>query len=314
MFKPATRKKVKLKLALTGPSGSGKTYGSLLIASGMGGKIAVIDTERGSASLYSDLVKFDVLELTPPFSPAKYIEAILAAEKAGYDVLVIDSLSHAWVGEGGIIERVENSAAASKTGNSFQAWGKVGTPEYNKLINAVVGANMHVIATMRSKTAYEVVENEKGKKCPKKIGLAPVQRDGTEFEFTIVFDLSVDGHYSSCSKNRTSLFGDDMSFVITEKTGRDILQWTQQGEEIYEPSYEQKIKEHLLKEIPEADSTEKLNLIYHRAKAEIKSHDYLKEIVAACAKRKEEVNSICFRFGELGKISDSEINDCEDDK
>ena len=103
MFKKAERKRAKLRLALSGPSGSGKTYGALQIAKGLGGKIAVLDTERGSASLYSDTVDFDVVELGPPYEPERFIEVMDAAAKAGYEVLIIDSITHEWKGAGGIL-------------------------------------------------------------------------------------------------------------------------------------------------------------------------------------------------------------------
>src|SRR5687767_9200516 len=103
-FSKAQRKQAKLRLAIAGPAGSGKTWGALEIARGLGGRIAVIDTERGSASLYSERVEFDSLDLGPPFTSERYIEAIRSAEKAGYDILLIDSITHEWNGSGGCCE------------------------------------------------------------------------------------------------------------------------------------------------------------------------------------------------------------------
>lgn len=222
MFKKAERKQSKLRLALIGPSGSGKTYSSLLIANGLGGSIALIDTETGSGSLYADLCDYDVAELAPPFTPEKYISAIKEAEKAGYDVVVIDSLSHAWAGQGGILEFVDKATQAQK--NNFAAW-REASPKHNALVDAMLQASCHLIGTMRSKTAWEVQKDERtGKTKPVKIGLAPVQRDGLEYEFTTVIELSVDGHIASASKDRTSLL-DGQYFVPSVKTGEALRAW-----------------------------------------------------------------------------------------
>ena len=136
LFKKAVKSRSKLRLALIGPSGSGKTYSALAIAAGLGSNIAVIDTEHGSASKYADLFNFDVLELGS-YSPEKYVEALKAAAAAGYDVVVIDSLSHAWMGKDGALEMVDRAAARSKSGNSFGAWREV-TPQHNEIGRAHV--------------------------------------------------------------------------------------------------------------------------------------------------------------------------------
>jgi hypothetical protein len=120
-FTKATRKKSKLRIALSGPSGAGKTMGALLIAKGIGGKIAVIDTERGSASMYAHITDYDTLEMTPPFSPERFVEAINTAEAAGYDIVIIDSMTHEWNGTGGVLEIVDLAAKASRSGNSYNA-------------------------------------------------------------------------------------------------------------------------------------------------------------------------------------------------
>lgn len=149
MFKKAERKQAKLRLALAGPSGSGKTYSALLIAKGLGGKIAVLDTEKGSASLYADLVDFDVVDLMAPFTPERYIDVITAAEAAGYDTLVIDSYSHEWTGPGGCLEANEALAHSKFRGNTWAAWNET-TPRHRKLTNKILGSSMHIICTMRS--------------------------------------------------------------------------------------------------------------------------------------------------------------------
>jgi len=192
MFEKATKKQSRLRLALVGPSGSGKTYSALAIASGLGSRIAVVDTERGSASKYAGIFKsFDTLQLET-FHPQRYVDAIHEAEKAGYEILIIDSLSHAWIGREGALDLVDAAARRSKTGNSFNAWRDV-TPLQNALIDAILGAKLHVIATMRSKQEYVLEKDDRtGKMVPRKVGLAPVQREGVEFEFDVVGEMSPD--------------------------------------------------------------------------------------------------------------------------
>lgn len=152
-FRKAERKKAKLRLGITGPAGSGKTYSALLIAFGLGGRIAMIDTENGSGDLYANLGDYDICAITAPYDVRKYLTLIDEAEKAGYDTIIIDSLSHAWSGEGGLLDMQGRIAAASRSGNSYAAWRQV-TPWHNKLIDAMLSSSCHIIATMRSKTEY----------------------------------------------------------------------------------------------------------------------------------------------------------------
>lgn len=227
-FTKAKRKKSKLRLALTGPSGSGKTWGALQIAKGLGGKIACIDTEKGSASLYEHIVDFDVLELSAPFTPERYIAAINAAEKAGYDVLIIDSASHEWSGSGGMLDINEEIARARYKGNTWSAWSDT-TPRHRAFLDAMLQSNMHIIATGRSKTETAQTENA-GKKSVVKLGMKTEQRDGFEYEFTVVLDIIHDGHFAVASKDRTGLFTGDTK-KITEETGKTLLAWLDKGEE-----------------------------------------------------------------------------------
>lgn len=203
-FAKATKAKSRLRLALFGPTGSGKTYTALRIAEPIalarGGRIAVIDSEAGSASKYGDIFDFDTLTLDS-FSPLTYVDAIHAAEDAGYAVIIIDSLSHAWMGKDGALEQVDRFAARSQSGNKFTAWRDV-TPMHNEMIEAMLRCSADLIATMRVKMEY-VMEEVNGKKVPRKIGLQPVQRDGMEYEFDIVADLDVD-HVLTVSKSRCS--------------------------------------------------------------------------------------------------------------
>ena len=233
MFKKAERKKAKLRLALSGTSGSGKTYGALQIAKGIGGKVAVLDTERGSASLYADMMDFDVVELGPPYEPERFIEVMDAAAKAGYDILIIDSITHEWKGAGGMLEIVDNIARAKFRGNSYAAWNE-GDKRHRRFIDAMLHSPLHIIVTMRSKAVY--VEGERnGKKTIEKQGAAPEQRDGIEYEFTAVLDLTVDGNLAVKSKDRTRLFNDP--FRITEETGRKLRDWLESGADLPEPSF-----------------------------------------------------------------------------
>lgn len=226
-FKRAERKKAKLRLAMCAPSGAGKTYSALKIAQGMGGKIAMIDTEHGSGELYADLCEYDVLQLCEPYTPKKYIQAINAAEQAGYDTIIIDSLSHAWAGAGGLLEEVDKRSKGK--GNNFAAWRDI-TPQHNMLVNAMLNSPSHIIATMRSKVAYELQQNDKGRMAPVKMGMAPVQREGMDYEFTVVFDLSIEGHYATASKDRTSLF-DGQTFIPSHETGEQLIEWLNTGAE-----------------------------------------------------------------------------------
>jgi KaiC/GvpD/RAD55 family RecA-like ATPase len=182
-FVRATKFAAKLKLAFIGPAGSGKTYSALAVgchlAKLIGTRVAVIDSERGSASLYAGDFDFDVLELAS-FSPMAYVEAIKDAEKEGYGVIIVDSLSHAWTGKEGALAQVDQ-AAKREQGNTFAAWRHV-TPMHNMMVDALVSSTSHLIATMRVKTEYVLEKNERtGKTAPRKVGMQPVQRDGLEY-------------------------------------------------------------------------------------------------------------------------------------
>ena len=186
-----------MRLALQGASGSGKTYSSLLIAHGMTSdwsKIAVIDTENGSADLYAHLGAYNVLSLSEPYNPEKYIDAIGICESAGMEVIIIDSISHCW--------DYLLDFHANLQGNSFANWAKV-TPRQNAFIQRILNSSCHVICTMRSKQEY-VLNERNGKMIPEKVGLKAVQRDNVDYEFTIVFDVNMK-HYALASKDRTEL-------------------------------------------------------------------------------------------------------------
>jgi hypothetical protein len=277
MFHKAERKQAKLRLALAAPSGAGKTYSALLLAKGLGGKIAVLDTESGSASLYADLVEFDVVELCAPFTPERYIDVITAAEKAGYDTLIIDSYSHEWTGSGGCLEANEQLAHSKFKGNTWAAWNET-TPRHRKLTNKILGSSMHIICTMRSKT--ETVQGE-GKKIIK-LGMKSEQRDGSDYEFTVVLDVSHDSHEASASKDRTKLFTGYE--VIGEHTGKMLLEWLNSGTSAADQLLD------LMPAIKSAATMDELQGAYSAAYSIARGNDALTaSVVAAKDKRKEQL-------------------------
>ena len=221
-FKKATKAAAKLRLGLIGPAGSGKTMTALRVAHGLGGRVAVIDTERGSASLYSGErgLDFDVLELDS-YEAEKFIQAIGQAEAEGYDVLIIDSLSHAWAGKGGILEFVDKAAKRSG-GGSFSGW-RDATPLHNQLVDAILGAKLHVICTLRSKVEH-VIEQVNGRTQVRKVGLQPVQRDGLEYEFTVVGDVTQD-HELIVTKTRAAWLKDQIVREAGEDLGKQLAAW-----------------------------------------------------------------------------------------
>ncbi|MDQ3813244.1 MAG: ATP-binding protein [Armatimonadota bacterium] len=217
-FQKATKKSARLRMALIGVAGSGKTFTALNIAQHLGGPVALIDTERGSASKYSDVFEFDVLELET-FSPQTYIDAIKAAEEAGYNVLIIDSLSHAWTGKEGALDQVTRVTKRSQSGNTFAAWRDV-TPMHNMMVDTIIGARLHIIATMRAKTEYVQEKNDKtGKISVRKVGMAPIQRDGLEYEFDVVADLDQDNNLIVGKTRCPAIAG-----AVFPKAGRDVAQ------------------------------------------------------------------------------------------
>jgi hypothetical protein len=220
-IRKSQRRKAKMKMALQGPSGSGKTYSSLVLAYGMcqdWSKITVIDTENNSSDLYSHLGDYNVLPLAAPFTPERYIQAIEVCEKAGSEVIIIDSITHEW----------ENLLEfhSSLPGNSFTNWSKV-TPRHKAFVQKILQSPAHVIATIRTKQDY-VLSEKNGKQIPEKVGLKAVTRDGVDYEFTIVLDIDMK-HNAASSKDRTGLFSDKPPFSISEETGKTIMEWCSQG-------------------------------------------------------------------------------------
>lgn len=222
-LKKAERKQVKLRLNLSAPSGAGKTMSALRMAKGLVGdwsRIAVLDTENGSASLYSHLGAFNTIELTPPFTPESYIEALNICAKAGMECVIVDSSSHEWAC---LLEQNQTLADASFRGNTWAAWSKT-TPRHDKFLSAILHAPFHVITCTRSKT--ETIQE--GRKV-KKIGMKDEQRSGWEYELTVSLEIDRDTHMATPSKDRTNLFEGKQPFIITEDTGAEILDWCNTG-------------------------------------------------------------------------------------
>ena len=229
MFTKAEKSKALLRAAMFGPSGSGKTYSALAIASGIAkeikSRIAVIDTERGSAAKYADRFDFDTVELNKT-RIENYVEMFDAAAKAGYKVLVIDSMSHAWQE---LLEEIEQMAKAKYGGNTFRAWGE-GTPKQREFVDALLRYPGHIIATMRSKTEYIVEDNGKGKMAPRKVGLAPEQGKGIEYEFDVLFELSFE-HTAHVTKDRTGKYQDKYIEKPGVDFGVELVKWLNEGKD-----------------------------------------------------------------------------------
>jgi hypothetical protein len=227
VFQKATVYQGRLRLGLVGPAGSGKSMTALKVATALGGRVAVVDTERGSASKYANDFDFDVLELTS-FAPQTYVAAIHAAEEAGYTVLVLDSLSHAWSGKDGALEMVDRAAKRSQSGNNFGAWRDV-TPHHNAMVDAILGSSCHIIATMRAKTEYVQERDERtGKTTVRKIGLAPIQRQDMDFEFDVCGDLDHE-HTLIVTKSRCSALTDAIIPLPGAELAETLRTWLGQG-------------------------------------------------------------------------------------
>jgi hypothetical protein len=227
----AKRHQVKLRLGLSGASGFGKSYSALLLAFGITNdwsKIAIIDTENGSASLYSHLGNYNVLTLEEPYSPERYIEAIKTCEKAdSIEVIIIDSITHEWNGKGGCLQIHE------QLGGRFQDWAKL-TPRHQGFIDAILNSRCHVITTVRKKIDYSLDKDSNGKTRVVKHGLKDVTREGFSYELTVEFELINDQHLCKASKDRTGLFMDKPEFVINASTGKKLIAWCNQGVSIDE--------------------------------------------------------------------------------
>lgn len=225
-LRKATRTKAKIRLGLSAVSGGGKTYSALLIAYGIckdWSKVAIIDTENNSADLYSDLGDYNVLELSAPYSPERYISAIKDCENAGMEVIIIDSITHEWDGKGGCLQIQE------QLGGKYQDWAKV-TPRHQAFLDSILQSKCHIITTVRRKQDYEMSKSGDGKLKVEKAGLKEITREGFEYELTLNLELDV-RHNATASKDRTGLFIDKPAFIPSIQTGEMIADWCNTGEE-----------------------------------------------------------------------------------
>lgn len=256
-LRQSERKRAKIKMALQGSAGSGKTYSSLLLAQGLTNgdfsKVAIIDTENGSADLYAHLGNYNVLSLQTPFTPQKYVEAIEVCEKAGMEVIILDSISHCW----DYLLDYHSSLA----GNSFTNWAKI-KPLEKLFIDKILQSNAHVIATMRTKQDY-VLNQKDGKFIPEKVGLKAVQRDGLDFEFTLVFDVDIK-HFAVASKDRTEIFMDKPEFKISTETGKKILDWCNSGKQDNPDNPKELSEQEVYSEIQMCNSVSELLALYKK--------------------------------------------------
>lgn len=278
-LRKATRKKAKIRLGLSAVSGGGKTYSAILIAKGLTGdlsKVAIIDTENGSADLYAHLGDFNVLPLTPPYAPERYVEAIHACEKAGMEVIIVDSITHEWDGKGGCLEIVD------QLGGKYQDWAKV-TPRHQAFLEAILHSPCHIITTVRRKQDYEMTKDNAGKVKVEKGGLREITREGFEYELTVNLELDTN-HNATASKDRTGLFMGKPAFVPDEATGVLIARWCEQGEEDFnalKPGSEWYTK-------VEACATHKdLVELYQKNKMEVDANPVLQQLIA---NRRNQIN------------------------
>lgn len=282
----ATRTKAKLRIGIAGASGSGKTYSALKLAAGLTSwdKIALIDTENGSGHLYADLGEYSVFELKAPYTPANYRKAIKECEEAGMEVIIIDSVTHVWKGEGGLLEYNAN------LGGKFQDWAKT-NPLYQQFLQAILQSPAHIITTVRKKTAYAMIQ-EGGKSKVEKMGLDDEIRDGFEYELTIAFNLN-HAHLAEASKDRTGLFVDQPETRIDENTGKALLDWSQQGSEKIPPTPDQIKYLHTLLSKKGADKSELL-AYYEVESSKDLSYQQIEEAIKILQKRpdKDEADTV----------------------
>jgi len=265
-LRKATRQKAKIRLGLSAVSGGGKTYSALTIAKGIAGdwdKVAIIDSENSSADLYAHLGDYNVLPIAAPFTPEKYIEAIKECEKAGMEVIIVDSITHEWDGKGGCLEIVES------LGGKYQDWAKV-TPRHQAFIDAIVQSPCHIITTVRRKQDYEMVKDGNGKVKVEKGGLREITREGFEYELTINLELNT-SHHASASKDRTGLFTGKALFVPTEQTGELIRNWCEQGEDV---------GTEWLQKVEGCETQKDLVELYHLHKADVDVNPMLQQIIS----------------------------------
>lgn len=276
VIKKAVRKSKKLRIGLSAASGFGKTYSALLIAKGLCGgditKVCVIDTERDSASLYTDLGIYSTLNLEAPFSPERYINAINFVESQGFEVCIVDSITHEWEGSGGCLE------IHASLGGDFKTWAKV-TPRHNDFIDKILRSSCHIITTVRRKQDYEMVQVG-GRTQIQKVGTKELTRDGFEYELDVNFEILNDNHMSKASKDRTRLFANEPEFVITEETGKKLLEWSNSGST--------EALDDAMNQVRSAIKEDELIKIYNAFKSSVGNHP---DFVEALKIKKEQLKT-----------------------
>lgn len=258
----AQRQNVKIKLGLQGSSGCGKSYSALLLAFGITNdwaKIVVIDSENKSIQLYSHLGDFNVLSLSPPYSPEVYIEALNLCKNSDFEVIIIDSISPEW-------EFILESHS-KMTGNSYTNWSKFNA-RHQAFLNTILQSNQHVICTLRAKQDYVLSTNKDGKLVPEKVGMKPIQRDGVDYELTIVFELDIK-HFAKSSKDRTGIFDGRREFIISPETGFEIINWCNDG--ITNDGSKNRINQNTLQLINSCTTIEELKSFYYNSSTDIKT-------------------------------------------
>ncbi|WP_067145459.1 AAA family ATPase [Pseudotamlana agarivorans] len=288
----AKRQEVKLRIRISGASGFGKTYSALLLGLGITGdysKIAVIDTENGSASLYANMGNFNVLNLNPPYSPENYIKAIKLCENSGMEVVIIDSITHEWNGAGGCLDIHE------QLGGRFQDWAKI-TPRHQAFIDAILQSKVHVITTVRRKIDYSMDVNSNGRTSVVKHGTKEITREGFEYELTANFEIVNDNHLAKASKDRTGLFMNKPEFVINSSTGKRLMNWCNESTDLKTAQ----------KEILNCETVEGLKHIY-------KKYPSLQStILEDVLKRKSEIENLKEEIVAVDDITEPQ-NNLEDD-
>ena len=282
-FRKATKKQAKLRCAIFGPSGSGKTMSALRIATGLGGSIAVIDSEYGRSELYSDRYQFDISLLDTKRSIDEVIEALNEAAEVGYEIVIIDSLSHAWQE---LLEEVDKLAMTKYQGNTWSAWSE-GTPKQKRLIRALIQFPGHLIATMRSKTEWKTQDTKGGKSKPVKIGLAPEQGKGIEYEFDMLMELTVE-HMATVTKDRTGRFQDKILEYPGEDFGRELVEWLSSGEEAAAPRTGKQIVNEIVEVYRDEVFTDAERKGLRKRLAGIKQLDDLEQFLAEARKTAED--------------------------
>jgi hypothetical protein len=285
----AERNQVKLRLGLSGASGFGKSYSALLLAYGITNdwtKIAIIDTENNSASLYSHLGDFNVLSLNEPYAPERYIQAIEVCETEDIEVIIIDSITHEWSGKGGCLEIHE------QLGGKFQDWAKI-SPRHQAFIDKILNSNCHIITTVRRKTDYSMDSDMSGKSKVIKHGTKEMTREGFEYELTVNFEIINDKHLAKASKDRTGLFSDRPEFVINSTTGKKIIEWCNLGISL----------ETALSEINACENIEGLKHVYS------KYPSLQKQIHNAIIVKKNQIEKISTLLVDEKEIVELEIKD-----